>query len=199
MSNILANQFRKPKGLLGKIVSRMMIKGNSREYKMLIREMQIRSGEKLFEIGYGHGWGIQQICSQYDSHVSGIDFSELMYKQACRRNRKYIQLKKVELFFGDFLNFEILPFRYDKIFCLNVIYFWDELNKPFGKIHESLKDEGLFCFAMAHRDDLNKLKFTDDSVFNKYTIEEVVERLKQAGFREIEYKYDWVYIIKCKK
>ena len=51
---------------------------------------------------------------------------------------------------------------------------------------------------MSHRDDLNKLSFTDDAIFNKYHIEEVVEKLKNAGFNDIDYTFDHGYYVKCK-
>jgi hypothetical protein len=51
---------------------------------------------------------------------------------------------------------------------------------------------------MAHRDDLNKIGFAKDGIFSKYTIEEVVDKLKLSGFNDIEYKLDGGYIIKCR-
>ena len=50
--------------------------------------------------------------------------------------------------------------RFDKIFCINVVYFWNDLHKPFEKIKSLLKDDGVFCFYMEKKEDLKKLKFT---------------------------------------
>src|SRR5512145_3503903 len=119
LSNI-GNQFRKPRGLLGKIIAKLMIKGNSREYDKLIPILEIQPHDRLLEIGYGHGMGIDRILSKYDCHISGIDFSELMYRQAARRNRRHIDNKKATLYFGDFLNFELPVSTFDKIYFLNV-------------------------------------------------------------------------------
>lgn len=200
MLRYIGNQFKKPSGLLGRIVSRIMIKGNSHEYDRIIPEMDIRQNDRIFEIGYGHGLGVDRISSIYDCYIAGIDFSDLMYKQATKRNWKHIQNKKVELYFGDFLKSEIAHNQYDKVFCLNVIYFWDTLDEPFSRIKTVLKDGGLLCIFMAHRDYLNKVKFTKDGIFNKYSIDEVVDRLNFACFSEISYKLENNgYIIKCKK
>lgn len=177
-----------------------MIKGNRPEYDRIIPELDICQNDRILEIGYGHGLGVDRISSIYDCYIVGIDFSELMYKQATKRNWKHIQNKKVELVYGDFLTSEIIHNQFDKVFCLNVIYFWDTLDEPFYRIKTVLKAGGLLCMFMAHRDFLNKVKFTKDGIFNKYAIDEVVDKLNFAGFKEISFNLENNgYIIKCKK
>ncbi len=200
MLTIIGNQFRKPSGFLGKIISRIMIKGNRSEYDKIIPELHITQNDRIMEIGYGHGAGVDRIASNYDCFVEGIDFSNLMFIEATRRNKKHIKNKKVVLYFGDLLTSEMKPNYYDKVFCLNVIYFWDKLEEPFSKIKAMLKEGGTLCMYMAHRDFLKKVKFTKDGIFNKYAIEEVVEKLGLAGFKDIGYQLDNVgYVIKGRK
>jgi SAM-dependent methyltransferase len=200
MLRYIGSQFKKPSGLLGRIISLVMIKGNSPEYDRIIPELDIRQNDRILEIGYGHGLGVDRISTMYECYITGIDFSELMYKQATRRNWKHIRNKKVELYYGDFLNWEITHNQYNKVFCLNVVYFWDQLDEPFSRIKMVLKDEGLLCMFMAHRDFLNKVKFAKDGIFNKYAIDEVVDKLNLAGFKEITFNLENNgYIIKCKK
>ena len=57
----LGKQFRQPSGFLGKLVSKLMVKGNSIAYDRLISKMDIKDSVTLFEIGYGHGLGIDKI------------------------------------------------------------------------------------------------------------------------------------------
>jgi cyclopropane fatty-acyl-phospholipid synthase-like methyltransferase len=199
MIRLIGNQFKKPTGLFGKVISRKMIKGNKPEYDIIIPELDIKPNDRLLEIGYGPGLGVNRIASDYDCFISGIDFSYLMYKEATKRNKKHIEKKKVELHYGDFLKSELTANEYDKVFCLNVIYFWDKLDIPFTKINKTLKEGGLFCMFMVDINFLNKFKFTKDDIFNKYTIEQVINELKSAGFNDINYKFDIGYIIKCRK
>jgi SAM-dependent methyltransferase len=176
-----------------------MIKGNRDKYETLIKEMNIQSDEKLLEIGYGPGLGIHMITRLCDScTVHGIDFSKLMYKKASNYNHSTINKGKVHLQYGDYLNISIGQNQYDKIFCLNVIYFWDELNKPFEKTLSLLKTNGVFYIYMVNADFLIKKK-TPDNVFNKYSVGEVITSLKSAGFSKIEHFFKKGYYIMAQK
>ncbi len=199
MLNFIGNQFKKPSGFGGKIISHVMKKSNKFAYERIIPKLGINKGDRLLEIGYGHGIGIDMICSDFDCSVTGIDFSELMYKEAQLRNKIHIENNKVALNFGDYLDFKCEKESFDIIFFINVIYFWNNLEKPFKKIKDELKQNGALSIYMVHRDNLKKMKFTTDDIFNKYTIDYVTEGLKRSGFKDVNYKYDNGYYIKCKK
>ena len=199
MLRFIGKQFRKPTGFLGKIISRIMIRGNRVAYDKIIPDLAIAPNDKILEIGYGHGLGIGMIASGYHCTVTGIDFSELMFREASQRNKKHIDQKKVDLYLGDFLTTDMGSNNFDKVFCINVIYFWNKLDEPFSKVHQGLKDGGLFCIYMVHQDYLKKMKFTKDGIFNRYSIDEVVDCLELSGFKDIDCKYDHGYLIKCRK
>jgi len=54
MLKTITNQFKRPYGFLGKIISMMMKKGNSKAIARIISELEINENDRLFEIGYGH-------------------------------------------------------------------------------------------------------------------------------------------------
>ena len=197
--NLIASQFKKPTGLPGMFTSNLMIKGNRNNYNNLIKDLDIRVNDKMLEIGYGPGVGINLIAETCSSCIiHGIDFSKLMYKRATKRNEQFINSGKVTLFFGDFLKDKIDDASYDKIFCINVVYFWNDLRQPFEKIRSLLKKGGAFYFYMAHKDFLIGEK-SPDEIFNKYTIEQITDALKQAGFNETSYYFNKGYYIKSDK
>ena len=198
MYKIIGKQSRKPSGFFGKIVTRFMEKQNHEFYEKIINELEFKNGNKIFEIGYGTGYGINIIANRYsDCFISGIDFSDLMYSTAKKRNQKYIDQGIVKLSHGDLLTVEPNNDKYDKIFCINVIYFWDDLNQAFNRIYKMLSDDGVYCIYMKHEQELDGLKFA--KYFSKYTIENVEVELKNVGFKNIEYKMDNGYYIKAKK
>jgi ubiquinone/menaquinone biosynthesis C-methylase UbiE len=198
MLQALGKQLRKPSGYFGKLVSLLLQVRNKQFYLKIIQDLEIKNGDKIFEIGYVPGAGIKMIMEvTKDCLIQGIDFSELMYNQAVKRNIKFVNNDKVKLSFGDFLTSETEQEKYNKIFCVNVIYFWSDLNLVFGKIFAMLKKDGIFCIYMAHEKDLNKNKFTSE--FNKYSIEKVVSELKLAGFINVSFNFVPGYYIKAKK
>ena len=185
--NFIGRQFKKPTGLFGNISSNVMVKGNRNKYNTLIKDMDLQPNDTLLEIGYGPGIGIQMISQIHESFViHGVDFSKLMHKKASKLNKSDIDKNKVQLQYGDFLQMPLAQNQYDKIFCLNVVYFWDELNKPFEKARSLLKTGGSFYIFMH---DVNTLieKKAPDSVFNKYSVEQVVADLRSSGFTAIEH------------
>jgi len=68
-----------------------------------------------------------------------------MYLKSVKRNQKFIDKGNVKLSYGDLLTTEIDKESYDKIFCINVIYFWADLNNAFRKVYSMLNAEGVYC------------------------------------------------------
>jgi hypothetical protein len=58
-------QFKKPTGVLGKIISNLMIIGNRPAYETIIKDLTIQSNDKLLEIGYGPGLEIDLISKRF--------------------------------------------------------------------------------------------------------------------------------------
>jgi cyclopropane fatty-acyl-phospholipid synthase-like methyltransferase len=199
LKKFIASQFKKPTGLFGIFTSNMMVKNNQKNYVKIIKDLDLQRNDKLLEIGYGPGIGIQMIAERcHDCTIHGIDFSKLMYKRASKYNKPFIDNGRVQLQYGDFLKSSILNNNYDKVFCLNVVYFWDELNNPFEKVLSLLKKGGAFHIYMADKNTLIEKK-APDSVFNKYSIEQVKEALKAAGFENVEHHVEKGLYIKAKK
>lgn len=197
MLEALGQQLRKPSGLFGRVVSRMMDARNRNFYLRIISEMRIQNGDRVYEIGYGPGLGVHMIASKIsDCTISGIDFSELMVKMASKRNKRFIEEGRVSLKYGDLLTADTTAERYDKIFCVNVIYFWKDLKPVFQKIHSMLSGEGSFYIFMTPAKDLDGGFAVE---FNKYPIEEVVAALKESGFKNVRYKLEDGYYIRSNK
>lgn len=121
----------------------------------------------------------------------------MMFRKASIRNQKLIDEGTVNLRQGDFITTPIDPDKYDKVFCVNVIYFWSDLKRVFIKIHSMLRQNGLFCIFMISDKELINRKFAEE--FFKHPIGKVEDELKKAGFKSVTYKYDKGYYIKAKK
>jgi ubiquinone/menaquinone biosynthesis C-methylase UbiE len=74
---------------------------------------------------------------------------------------------------------------FDKIYTVNTIYFWKELEKCFSEIKRILKPNGIFMNAIYTKEYLNKIIYTKYG-FNKYTVEEMEEITKKNGMKIIK-------------
>ena len=133
----IGEQLKKPKGIVGRFyISKLMKKSNQIVYDAMLEQLELNQNDKIFEIGYGNGLGVNMIATNFDCLIEGVDFSKLMYNEARKRNKEHIENKKVKLYYGDFLKYNLPENCYDKIYCLNVVYFWDDLKIPFSKIYK---------------------------------------------------------------
>jgi SAM-dependent methyltransferase len=186
MKTSIANQFRKPSGFWGRIIGFLMKKTNKPSYEAIINKLKITDNDSVLEIGYGHGEALKIIGERNKScKISGIDFSELMFNQALKNNAQLEREGRLDLKSGDFLKYDFNDIRYTKIFCANVIYFWDDLLAGFLKVNEILESGGIYGIYMATPEDLMKIKFARTDIFNKYSVNTVQELLYKAGFQEV--------------
>jgi ubiquinone/menaquinone biosynthesis C-methylase UbiE len=92
--------FRRPSGLAGRLVGFVMASRSSNRERnhRAIDLLQIRDGDRVLEIGFGPGLAIEMAARLAGSgNVVGVDHSEIMLRQASRRNRAAIAAGRVEL------------------------------------------------------------------------------------------------------
>ena len=140
---------------------------------------------RVLEIGFGPGVGIKYYLNKYDILIDGVDFSKLMYREAARRNKEYLQSKRLTLHYEDFQFIDLPMNAYDRIIFANVLYFWDDLHSVFRKIMNLLKENGKLTFYMSDKRALDKNKVADNPLFIKYTWEYVQEVLQSCSFQSI--------------
>lgn len=186
--NLFAKQLRKPNGLFGKFVAKKMQDGNKIVYEWVLPQIDFNKAESVIEIGYGTGLVINKIANDYNNiNCFGIDFSKVMYDKAIKLNSGFINSGKMKLEYGDFLNYNS-PVNVDIIFCINVIYFWNELNPYLNKIHSLLKPGGSAYIYMADPETLLKLKVGYTDTFNKHNLPDVISKLNESKFSHVEHK-----------
>jgi cyclopropane fatty-acyl-phospholipid synthase-like methyltransferase len=190
LKELFASQLRKPRGPFGILASKLMVRNNQKNYETMLKNLNLQPYDKVFEIGYGPGAGIKMIAESCSTcTIDGLDFSQLMHKRASKYNKGYIEDGRVSLSRGDFLKEPLNQNKYDKVFCLNVIYFWNELSTPFKRVFSLLKENGSFHIYMAGKSFLEEKKFPD-AIFNRYSIDEVRDMLKSVGFGTVEHIKD---------
>jgi ubiquinone/menaquinone biosynthesis C-methylase UbiE len=125
----ILRQFGKPSGLLGALAGFIMSARPSNRARNLatLRLLDIQPEDHVLEVGFGPGLAIAR-AAELASHgkVTGIDHSELMVRQARRRNAAAIASGRVELMHGSAEPLPELGVRFDKVLAVNVFAFWED-------------------------------------------------------------------------
>jgi cyclopropane fatty-acyl-phospholipid synthase-like methyltransferase len=186
-SNVISKNLRQPNGLIGKYIG-MRLKSNLAVYNELESIVDLNNINIALEIGYGPGYGIKNYASKYNCIIHGIDFSKTMFQSASKMNRKKISEGKVKLLFGNFNEYDDKPTKYDLVYLINVIYFWNEIQHNIQKIYNLLSDNGQIAIFMDSPQMLKSNKLISTSIFNLHKTDDVINVMRSIGFIEIEKK-----------
>jgi cyclopropane fatty-acyl-phospholipid synthase-like methyltransferase len=186
---LIAQQFRRPSGLLGHYAANFMKKNNQDYYAHVCDRLNLQNSDTVLEIGCGAGYAIRLITEKNTRcTVDALDFSPMMLKKAEKNNLKQASAGRVHFFKGDFGDYDFGDIVYSKIFAINVIYFWNDLSSKFSKIYSLLKTGGRLILFMSSPERLQKVPFAVDGVFNKYTVTQVENDLSSAGFMKLNHE-----------
>ena len=178
----IARQFGNPTGCGGKISTLLMNCLNKKLYKAVIENLNIQTTDIILDIGFGNGFLIRSLSNKNPHKVYGIDISFDMLKVATKKSRKKIEQGKVELLLADVQD---LPFEnalINKIYTINTVYFWQDINRGFAEIKRVLKPDGIFLNVIYLKEWLDKLPITQYG-FSKYTAEQIEKITTESGLK----------------
>lgn len=142
--------------------------------------LNIRPDDRVLEIGFGPGFAIELISKiASKGFIAGIDHSEVMVRQACRRNARAIRDGKVMLQLGSASNLPKFDQPFDKIFTINSIHFWSEPIDCLLKLRKLLRPGGLIAVTLQPR----SRSATDATT--KEVGKEISMNLERAGFSQV--------------
>lgn len=182
----VAQQLRKPSGKFALKVAEKMNQSNEFLYDLTLETMELKEKESILEIGFGNGKFFNKIFSQAKGlNISGIDYSEEMVKAAKANNKEKFVLGKIHLVLGNSNNLPFAHHCFNKVFGINVIYFWDKPEDHLKEIHRVLKPKGKFYTSIRTKETMQNLPFTPFG-FKLYEVEEWVTVLEDNGFEVIQ-------------
>ncbi len=177
----IARQFHKPTGLGGHIVSARMNRQNQPLYEATERLLTLSASERVLDIGCGNGYVMNMLAARHSCVFTGIDISKSILKAAARRNRLF--LKKGVMRFSQ-QNVGAMSFAdasFDKVYTINTMYFWDNLDATIAEIRRVMRPNGLFVNTVYSNETLNRLSHTQFG-YKQFTIEQINNAGEKAGF-----------------
>lgn len=189
LANAIAQQLAKPNGFLGNIIGFGMKHGNRSINEWTIEQLNLNFSDVVLEVGFGPGVSIKLVSGTVsEGRVVGIDCSKTMLEQAAKRNAAEIASGKVELIHGDVSTLPYGDDTFDKVFAVQVLYFWDDPLGNLKEIKRVMKPEGTIALSILDKKDLEKKPIAKTGVFNLYDADDVIRLFNQAGFHQINYK-----------
>ena len=177
--SIMTKQLRKPSGLLAGKVSNKMNEVNEVVYDFALENMNIIDNDAVLEIGFGNGKFFDKLFAKATNlKIWGIDFSKDMVAIASRNNQSALKQGKLNVQLGSSDNLPFTDNSFDKVFCINVIYFWDEPKKHLKEVHRVLKPDGSFFAAIRSKEIFSHLPAAEYgfNLYNEYEWKIVLEQ-----------------------
>ena len=183
----IGSQFGNPHGFIGRVCCVIMNVINKAMYKNTVSAIDINSGDKVLDIGYGNGYLLHLIYKKCNTELYGIDISADMKKQAVKRNKKAEKNGQLFLEIGDCCD---LPYEnnvFSVVSSINTVYFWNDVVKALTEIRRVLKTDKSFYNVVYTKEWLDTLSYTEKG-FKKYEPEQLIEFGRAAGFEQIQVK-----------
>ena len=179
----IADQARHANGPLGRLIAFIMARETAAPNRRAIDELEVSATDAVLDVGCGPGAALSVLAARaLKGRVAGIDPSPLMVRLAQRRNRALIDEGRVAVARADI---SALPFpdaTFDKLLCVHVIYFWDDLDDGLREIARVLKPGGRLALLFRSSDDHRSTASFPASVYRFRTVREIVAALTAAGF-----------------
>jgi ubiquinone/menaquinone biosynthesis C-methylase UbiE len=140
---LLMLMFGRPKGVLGRLGGVIMARVNRDAAAQVIELLDVRPDDKVLEIGFGPGVGIQLLLHRFPTvTVAGVDQSQEMVGQAMARNADALRTRRADLRYG---SVDRLPFEdetFDKVLAVNSMQVWPDAQRGLQEIRRVVKKGG---------------------------------------------------------
>jgi ubiquinone/menaquinone biosynthesis C-methylase UbiE len=183
-----AKQLRQPQGDDGVTMGIQMNRSNRLIYEMTWESLELQPGDRVLEIGMGNGHFIPDLFEQEATiQYVGLDYSPVMVQEAIASNRNRIDQGTVSILEGTADNIPFDAGSFNKVFAVNVLYFWDPPIVSLQEIYRILQPGGEVLLAIRSKRTMQKLPFVDQG-FTLYDEDTVREMLENTGFHVTEVK-----------
>jgi ubiquinone/menaquinone biosynthesis C-methylase UbiE len=93
----------------------------SERLRSIVESLDIRPGERVLEIGCGHGVAATLVCERLDGgFLTAVDRSPKMIEAASRRNAEHVAAGRAEFLVATLEDLGLGERRFDKVFAVRV-------------------------------------------------------------------------------
>lgn len=179
---------QKPEGALGKLMMNKMNLGHARLAAWGFDHMKIRPDFDAIDLGCGGGANVEVLLDKCkEGSVTGIDYADVSVQLTTEKNKKAIDEGRCRVLQADVSDLPFEDQEFDHATAFETVFFWPDIDKAFKEVYRILKPGSRFaiCNEMS-------AERSDEEWHEKikglylYKQEEMVDHLKQAGFKDVE-------------
>lgn len=116
----------------------------SERQRAVVERLDIQPGDRVLEIGFGHGVAATYVCERLDGgHYVGVDRSEKMVEAATQRNATFVEAGVAEFLQADLEDLDLGDRVFDKIFSVRVGLFHRDPDRARAIVERWLAPDGL--------------------------------------------------------
>jgi ubiquinone/menaquinone biosynthesis C-methylase UbiE len=147
-------QFGRPRGVAGRLAGWVMAhRGSNRQRNLwVVGVLDVQPTDRVLEVGFGPGLAIAELARHATrGRVYGIDHSDVMVRQARRRNAAAVRAGRVELIHTPVDRLPHLDAPLDAILAVNSAGFWPDPAGQLGRLRGLLRPGGRIALASQPR------------------------------------------------
>jgi ubiquinone/menaquinone biosynthesis C-methylase UbiE len=178
----IARQASRPSGLVGRALGAIMFFETRALNDEVLRRLAIRPGERILEIGFGHGRTLERAARMHtDTSFAGLDHAEDVVATLARRCAPLVKSGRLELRAGDSAALPWPDASFDGAFAVHTLYFWQHPERDLAEIARVLKPGGRLLLAFRERTPEAEAAFPAE-IYRFRSKDEVTALLGGAGF-----------------
>src|SRR5919199_2442354 len=150
----IRSQFMRPRRFAGWLVGwEMALRSSNRKHNVwAVGLLGVEPTARVLEIGFGPGIAIRELSRRAtDGLVCGVDHSEVMVRQATKRNRAAVRAGRVDLRCGSAEHIPAFKEPFDKVLAVNNMGMWREPDERLKELHTLMRPGGRIAIVSQPR------------------------------------------------
>jgi len=144
----MASMLGKPEGEVGRAVGEMLNRINANITSAVYQRLMLRDHDRILEIGFGNGRLLPALMALADDMTYvGLDRAETMVTEATAHNAELVAAARASFCLGSAESIPCKDESFDRVFAVNVIYFWPEPVRALAEMRRVLRPGGLSIVA----------------------------------------------------
>jgi ubiquinone/menaquinone biosynthesis C-methylase UbiE len=183
----LVSQFSGPRGLLGHVAGWIMARKNRGLNAWVVELLDAGADDRVVEVGFGTGLAVEANAARATRGlVAGVDRSDVMLRQASRRNRQALREGRVDLRLGEATKLPFADASFTRALAVNSLQFWKPAEDGLRELRRVLRPGGRLVLAQRRfradtgRLDRSRFGMTDEQ------LAALLATLERVGFRDVD-------------